>query len=402
MLEVHARGSQVDDRERANRLVFDLDPGPGTDFKDVIDTAREVRERLRRVKLKSFVKTTGGKGLHVVVPIRPTPWAVAKNFAHTVAASMAKDEPARYTANPIKARRHHRVFIDYLRNSREATAIVPYSTRARAGAPVAVPCPGGELCSLKAANQYTVKNISQRLSKLRRGPVGGHGAQPPGAAEAQIRSHGTVDPACALVRAVPSAFGGALFIGKPPNTSIAPTRMQRQASPRGFPAWPRPPRYGPDIRQRSCWRSRLSRSGSRPGRFSTTATHGSWSSIPGTTIVTFLMVFLIQNTQNRDTLAIQLKLSELVLAMKGAQNKFAAIEDLSDEELARLHEECRARAEMTRTRILSVAVTNPNACHPAAPRRPAANRKATARLKFRKPEPLFRLAVVQSESNRRI
>ena len=150
VLEVHARGSAVDDRERANRLVFDLDPGPGTTFKDVVETAREVRKRLRRVKLTSFVKTTGGKGLHVVVPIRPTPWATAKEFAHTVAAGMARDEPHRYTANPIKARRRGRVFIDYLRNSREATAIVPYSTRARAGAPVAVPLAWSELSSLEA------------------------------------------------------------------------------------------------------------------------------------------------------------------------------------------------------------------------------------------------------------
>jgi bifunctional non-homologous end joining protein LigD len=166
VLEVHARGSAVDDRERANRLVFDLDPGPGTGFKDVVEAAREVRKRLRRVKLKSFVKVTGGKGLHVVVPIRPAPWAVAKNFARIVAVSMARDDPQRYTANPIKVRRRGRVFIDYLRNSREATAIVPYSTRARAGAPVAVPLSWGELSSLKAANQYTVKNLSQRLSKL--------------------------------------------------------------------------------------------------------------------------------------------------------------------------------------------------------------------------------------------
>jgi bifunctional non-homologous end joining protein LigD len=175
VLEVHARGSAVDDRERANRLVFDLDPGPGTDFKDVKDAAREVRLRLRRVKLKSFVKTTGGKGLHVVVPIRPTPWDVAKKFAQTVAASMAKDDPHRYTANPIKARRHGRVFIDYLRNSRDATAIAPYSTRARPGAPVAVPLAWGELSSLKAANQYTVKNIAQRLSKLGADPWAGMG-----------------------------------------------------------------------------------------------------------------------------------------------------------------------------------------------------------------------------------
>jgi bifunctional non-homologous end joining protein LigD len=173
VLEVHARGSTVDNRERANRLVFDLDPGPGTDFKDVVQAAREVRRRLRRVKLTSFVKTTGGKGLHVVAPIRPAPWDIAKKFAQTVAASMAKDEPARYTANPIKARRRGRVFIDYLRNSREATAIVPYSTRARAGAPVAVPLAWSELSSLRSANQYTVKNIAQRLSKLTSDPWAG-------------------------------------------------------------------------------------------------------------------------------------------------------------------------------------------------------------------------------------
>jgi bifunctional non-homologous end joining protein LigD len=179
VLEVHARGSAVDDRARANRLVFDLDPGPGTTFKDVIEAAREVRKRLQRVKLKSYVKTTGGKGLHVVVPIKPTPWDVAKKFAHTVALSMQQDEPQRYTANPIKARRHNRVFIDYLRNSREATAIVPYSTRARAGAPLAVPLSWIELSSLKAANQYTVKNIWQRLSKQKSDPWAGMGRSRP-------------------------------------------------------------------------------------------------------------------------------------------------------------------------------------------------------------------------------
>ncbi len=179
VLEVHARGSAVDDRARANRLVFDLDPGPGAGFKDVVEAARDVRARLRRVKLKSFIKTTGGKGLHVVAPIRPTPWNIAKDFAHTIAVSMAKDEPARYTANPIKAQRRNRVFIDYLRNSREATAIVPYSTRARAGAPVAVPLAWSELGSLRAANQYTVKNLSQRLSKLSGDPWAGMGRSAP-------------------------------------------------------------------------------------------------------------------------------------------------------------------------------------------------------------------------------
>jgi len=166
VLEIHARGSTVDDRERANRLIFDLDPGPGVTFKDVVEAAREVRDRLHRVKLTSFVKTTGGKGLHVVVPIRPAPWPVAKEFANTVAVSMAKDEPKRYTANASKARRRGRIFVDYLRNSREATAVVPYSTRARPGAPVAVPLSWNELSSLKSADQYTVKNLAQRLSRL--------------------------------------------------------------------------------------------------------------------------------------------------------------------------------------------------------------------------------------------
>jgi bifunctional non-homologous end joining protein LigD len=179
VLEVHARGSELDDRERADRLIFDLDPGPGTDFKDVIEAAHEVRKRLRREKLKCFVKTTGGKGLHVVVPIRPAPWKEAKDFAHGIAAGMAKDDPQRYTANPIKSRRRHRVFIDYLRNSREATAVVPYSTRARPGAPVAMPVSWSELSSLKAANQYTVRNISQRLSKLRADPWAGLGRSSP-------------------------------------------------------------------------------------------------------------------------------------------------------------------------------------------------------------------------------
>lgn len=179
-LEVHARGSDVDDRERANRLIFDLDPGPGTTFKDVIKAAHEVRKRLRRVKLRSFVKTTGGKGLHVVVPIRATPWAEAKKFAQTVAAGMAKDDPNHYTANPVKARRHGRVFIDYLRNSREATAIVPYSTRARAGAPVAVPLSWEELSSLRGANQYRVRNLGQWLSRLSTDPWADMGRGRPG------------------------------------------------------------------------------------------------------------------------------------------------------------------------------------------------------------------------------
>ena len=170
VLEIHTRGTTIDDRERADRLVFDLDPGPGTGWKDVVAAARDVRERLAALKLKSFLKTSGGKGLHVVLPIRPTPWDEAKTFTRIVAASMAADAPERYLATADKSRRTKRIFIDYLRNSREATAVAPYSTRARAGAPVSVPIDWSELGSLKSANQYTVQNLMQRLARLRKDP----------------------------------------------------------------------------------------------------------------------------------------------------------------------------------------------------------------------------------------
>jgi bifunctional non-homologous end joining protein LigD len=170
VLEVHVRGSTIDNRERGDRLVFDLDPGPGTGWRDVIAAAREVRERLSRVKLTSFLKTSGGKGLHVVVPIAPAPWATVKRFCHAVALSMEKDEPDKYLSTAAKAGRQGRIFIDYLRNSREATAVAPYSTRARPGAPVSVPIDWSELGSLKSAAQYTVRNLAQRLSRQKKDP----------------------------------------------------------------------------------------------------------------------------------------------------------------------------------------------------------------------------------------
>ena len=170
VLEIHTRGTTISDRERADRLVFDLDPGPATGWKDVVAAAHEVRERLAALKLKSFLKTSGGKGLHVVLPIKPTLWDEAKDFTHAIAASMAADSPDRYIATATKSRRSKRIFIDYLRNSREATAVAPYSTRARAGAPVSVPIEWSELGNLKASNQYTVQNLMQRLSRLRADP----------------------------------------------------------------------------------------------------------------------------------------------------------------------------------------------------------------------------------------
>ena len=116
------------------------------------------------------MKTSGGKGLHVVLPIKPTPWDEAKDFCRAVAEAMAADAPDRYVATATKSKRNNRIFIDYLRNSREATAVAPYSTRARAGAPVSVPVDWAELGALKSANQYTVLNLPARLARLRKDP----------------------------------------------------------------------------------------------------------------------------------------------------------------------------------------------------------------------------------------
>jgi bifunctional non-homologous end joining protein LigD len=170
VLEIHVRGSTIDHLESADRLVFDLDPGPETGWKDVVAAALDVRDRLKGIKLKSLLKTSGGKGLHVVLPIAPTPWERAKTFAKTVAEAMEADQPDRYVATATKAKRNKRIFIDYLRNSREATAVAPYSTRARPGAAVSVPIDWSELSGLKSASQYTVQNLIQRMSRLRKDP----------------------------------------------------------------------------------------------------------------------------------------------------------------------------------------------------------------------------------------
>jgi bifunctional non-homologous end joining protein LigD len=172
VLEIHCWGTHAGHIESCDQLVFDLDPGPGVSFKQLVGSAREVRARLKDLKLESFVKTTGGKGLHVVVPIVPADWDKAKDFAHAIARMMAEDDPQLYVATMSKKLRDRRIFVDYLRNGRGATAIAPYSTRARDGAPVATPLAWEELGSLKAANQYTVLNLEKRLSRLRRDPWG--------------------------------------------------------------------------------------------------------------------------------------------------------------------------------------------------------------------------------------
>jgi bifunctional non-homologous end joining protein LigD len=140
ILEIHTWNSVAADLERPNRLVFDLDPGPGVAWSRVVEGARLIRERLGAAGLESFVKTTGSTGLHVVAPLRPGPsWDEGSAFARAVAEGFEREDPRRFVAHMAKADREGRIFIDYLRNLRGATSIAGYSTRARPDAPVSTP-----------------------------------------------------------------------------------------------------------------------------------------------------------------------------------------------------------------------------------------------------------------------
>jgi bifunctional non-homologous end joining protein LigD len=169
-LEIHAWGSTIDDVEHANRIVFDLDPGDGVPWAAVNAAAKELRSRLDDLKLTSFVKTTGGKGLHVVLPTDGTRWDETKDFAHAMVLAMAADAPDKYVAKMTKSIRGGKIFLDYLRNGRGATAVVAYSTRSRPGAPVATPVAWDELGPKLAPNKFTLLNFDKRLASLKQDP----------------------------------------------------------------------------------------------------------------------------------------------------------------------------------------------------------------------------------------
>eukprot|EP00913_Durusdinium_trenchii_P005670 g5288.t1 len=174
VLEFHPWGARTDRIERPDRMIFDLDPGVGVEWETVLQAARDVRDRLAEFDLLSFLRTSGGKGLHVVVPIdRRSDWDLVKTFSRQIAESLARDAPERYVATMSKSKRTGRVFIDYLRNSRGATAVASYSTRARLNAPVATPLRWDELRPKLQSDRYTVKNLPRRLAALKDDPWGG-------------------------------------------------------------------------------------------------------------------------------------------------------------------------------------------------------------------------------------
>lgn len=164
-LEFHIWGSRTDDIERPDRLIFDIDPDEGLGFGAVCDAALIIRDRLTGLKLRSFPMVTGGKGIHVVVPLVPeAEWPLVKAFSRAFAQRLETDEPERFTANIRKAERKGRIFVDYLRNERGSTAIAPFSTRARKGLPCAVPVGWDEVPGLKAANTFDIEAAAERAA----------------------------------------------------------------------------------------------------------------------------------------------------------------------------------------------------------------------------------------------
>ena len=171
VLEIHTWNSTAGDVDRYDRIVLDLDPGPEVPWREVVEAARLLRASLDSLHLTSFVKTTGGKGLHVVVPLAPAvDWEVGLAFSRAFAELVVRHRPQRYTTAMAKAGREKKILIDYLRNNRTNTSVAAFSTRARPGAPVSTPLSWDELGPRLRAERFTVESVPRRLASQRVDP----------------------------------------------------------------------------------------------------------------------------------------------------------------------------------------------------------------------------------------
>lgn len=171
VLEIHPWGAQIKNVEKPNMIIFDLDPSPEVEWKKVVEGAKLIKKYLLKFKLKSFVKTTGGKGLHIVVPIKAEyNWDEVKDFARKFVSLIEQKNPDQYISKISKVQRKGKIFIDYLRNQKGATAVAPYSTRARLHAPVSTPIAWNELTNQFEDTFFTIKTLPLRLQKLKKDP----------------------------------------------------------------------------------------------------------------------------------------------------------------------------------------------------------------------------------------
>lgn len=171
VLEFHPWGSCIDHLDQPDRIVFDLDPAPGVPWKAVINAALLLHQCLDELALKNFVKTTGGKGLHIMIPIEPRlDWELIKRITHAMANVLVAINPDQYIATMSKEKRKDKIFIDYLRNTRGATAIATYSTRARPGAPIAMPLTWDSLSTRIKSNRFDISNINKYLKQQKSDP----------------------------------------------------------------------------------------------------------------------------------------------------------------------------------------------------------------------------------------
>jgi bifunctional non-homologous end joining protein LigD len=166
VVEIHTWNATAEDVERPNRIVWDLDPGPAVTWRMVIEAARELRGVLEVLGLESWVKTTGGRGLHVVTPLQPgRDWSECLVFARAVADALVRGNPRRYTTTFAKQGRESRILIDYLRNNRTNTSVSAYSTRARPGGTVSMPITWDRLSATRPPNRFTVVNLARLLKR---------------------------------------------------------------------------------------------------------------------------------------------------------------------------------------------------------------------------------------------